>query len=66
MVKGANTLDELDRIKEEERRASGSRDIPFDPITGLEDLSTELSEAQWANLLGPASAFSIPEEASHS
>ena len=46
VVKGANTLDELDRIEEEERRASSSRDVPFDPITGFEDLGTELSEAQ--------------------
>ena len=44
--RGLNNIKELERIKKEERNAAGSSEIPFDPITALEQFSSEVPESQ--------------------
>ena len=46
-----DNIEELKRIEEEERKAAGSSEVPFDPITVLEQFSSEVPESQWDSLL---------------
>ena len=40
--RGLNNIEELERIEEEERQSSGSAEIPFNPITVLEQFSADI------------------------
>ena len=40
--RGLNNIEELERIEDEERQNSGSAEIPFDPITVLEQFSADI------------------------
>ena len=53
-----DNIEELKHIKEKERNAAGSSEVPFDPIIILEQFSSEVPESQWDSLL-----FSIPPNA---
>ena len=44
--RGLDNIEELERIEKEERDAGGSSEIPFDPITALEQFSSEVPESQ--------------------
>ena len=44
--RGLNNIKDLERIKEEERNAAELSEIPFDPITALEQFSSEVPESQ--------------------
>ena len=41
-----DNIEELERIKEEERNAAGSSEVPFNFITALEQFSSEVPESQ--------------------
>ena len=41
-----DNIEELERIKEKERNAAGSSEIPFNPITIFEQFSSEVPESQ--------------------
>ena len=41
-----DNIEELERIKEEERSATGSSEVPFNPIIILEQFSSEVPESQ--------------------
>ena len=41
-----NNIEELERIEEEERNATGSSEVPFNPITIFEQFSSEILESQ--------------------
>ena len=40
--RGLNNIEDLERIEEEERNAAGSPEVPFDPITALEQFFSEV------------------------
>ena len=40
--RGLNNIKELERIEDEERRSSGSAEVPFDPITAFEQFSADI------------------------
>ena len=44
--RGLNSIEELDRIEDEERYSSGSAEIPFDPITIFEQFSADIPADQ--------------------
>ena len=39
-----DNIEELERIKEEKRNAANSSEVPFNPITALEQFSSEVPE----------------------
>ena len=39
--RGFNNIEELERLEDEKRAARGSSEVPFDPITALEQFSSE-------------------------
>ena len=41
-----DNIEELERIKEEERNIAGSSEVPFNPITIFEQFSSEVPESQ--------------------
>ena len=41
-----DNIEELERIEKEKRNAAGSSEVPFDPITILEQFSSEVPESQ--------------------
>ena len=41
---GLDNIEELEHIKKEERNATGSSEIPFNPIITLEQFSSEIPE----------------------
>ena len=55
---GLDNIEELKRIEEEERNATGSSEVPFDPIIVFEQFSSEVPESQWDSLL-----FFVPPDA---
>ena len=44
--RGLNNIEDLKRIEEEERNIIGSSEVPFDPVTALEQFSSEVPESQ--------------------
>ena len=40
--RGLDNIEELEHIEEEERQSSGSANIPFNPITALEQFSADI------------------------
>ena len=40
-----DNIEELERVEKKERNAAGSSEIPFDPITALEQFSSEVPES---------------------
>ena len=44
--RGLNNIEELKHIEKEKRNAVSSSEIPFDPITALEQFSSEVPESQ--------------------
>ena len=44
--RGLNNIEELERVKKEERNAAGSSEVPFNLITALEQFSSEVPESQ--------------------
>ena len=39
--RGIENIEELERIEDEKRVARGSSEVPFDPVTALEQFSSE-------------------------
>ena len=44
--RGLDNIKELERIEKEKRNTIGSSEVPFDPITILEQFSSEVPESQ--------------------
>ena len=57
-----DNIEELERLKDEERAARGSSEVPFDPITTLEQFSSETPSNQWDLLLSLVPSIVTSEE----
>ena len=64
--RGLNNIEDLKRIEEEERSAAGLSEVPFDPVTALEQFSADIPVDQWDSLLSSVPPTSTSEEVPYS